>query len=100
MSDLFGNHIVGFPMRWLKCLETAVLLAIREIPGPKVVELFSCSAQLRLKSILLINVKMPTFVSILTFTSSIITGFGDLILKFQFIWAILSYMSSINLNLR
>ena len=20
MSDLFGNHIVGFPTRWLKCL--------------------------------------------------------------------------------
>ena len=22
MSDLFGNHIVGFPTRWLKCLIT------------------------------------------------------------------------------
>ena len=22
MSDLFGNHIVGFPTRWLKCNNT------------------------------------------------------------------------------
>ena len=28
--------------------------------GPEVIKLFSCSAQLRLKFILLINVKMPT----------------------------------------
>ena len=33
------------------------------IPGPghKVIKLFLCSAQLRLKFILLINIKMPTF---------------------------------------
>ena len=36
-------------------------------PGPEVIKLFSCSAQLRLKFILLINVKMPTIVGILTF---------------------------------
>ena len=40
-------------------------------PGPEVIKLFSCSAQLRLKFILLINVKMPTIVGILTFISSI-----------------------------
>ena len=34
--------------------------------GPEVIKLFSCSAQLRLKFILLINVKMPTIVGILT----------------------------------
>ena len=39
--------------------------------GPKVIKLFSCSAQLRLKFILLINVKMPTIVGILTFMSRI-----------------------------
>ena len=32
---------------------------------------FSCSAQMRLKFILLINVKMPTIVGILTFISRI-----------------------------
>ena len=38
-------------------------------PGPEVIKLFSCSTQLRLKFILLINVKMPTIVGILTFIS-------------------------------
>ena len=41
------------------------------LPGPKVIKLFSCSAQLRLKFILLIKVKMPTIVGILTFISRI-----------------------------
>ena len=36
-----------------------------------VIKLFSCSAQLRLKFILLINVKMPTIVGVLTFISRI-----------------------------
>ena len=35
--------------------------------GPEVIKLISCSARLRLKFILLINVKMPTIVGILTF---------------------------------
>ena len=38
---------------------------------PEVIKLFSCSTQLRLKFILLINVKMPTIVGILTFMSRI-----------------------------
>ena len=45
--------------------------SIMETPGPVVIKLFSCSAQLRLKFILLINVKMPTIVGILTFISRI-----------------------------
>ena len=40
-------------------------------PGPKVIKLFSCSTQLRLKFIRLINVKMTTIVDILTFMSRI-----------------------------
>ena len=40
-------------------------------PGPAVIKLFSCSTRLRLKFILLINVKMPTIVGILTFMSRI-----------------------------
>ena len=40
-------------------------------PGPEVIKLFSCSTLLRLKFILLINVKMPTIVGILTFMSRI-----------------------------
>ena len=36
-------------------------------PGPEVIKLFSCSTQLSMKFFLLINVKMPTIVGILTF---------------------------------
>ena len=37
--------------------------------GPEVIKLFSCSTELSMKSYLLINVKMPTIVGILTFWS-------------------------------
>ena len=40
-------------------------------PGPEFIKLFSCSTQLSLKFIQLINVKMPTIVGILTFKSRI-----------------------------
>ena len=36
-------------------------------PGPEVINLFSSSTQLSMKIFLLINVKMPTIVDILTF---------------------------------
>ena len=42
-------------------------------PGLKVIKLFSCSNQLSTKFIMLINVKMPTIVGILTFISVINT---------------------------
>ena len=38
-------------------------------PGPEVLKLFSCSIQLSMKFFLLINVKMPTVVGILSFMS-------------------------------
>ena len=38
-------------------------------PGPEVIQLFSSSNQLSMKFILVINVKMPTIVGILTFIS-------------------------------
>ena len=38
-------------------------------PGSEVIKLFSCSTQLSMKFFLLINVKMPTIVGILTFMS-------------------------------
>ena len=47
------------------------LFALAELLDSEVIKLFSCSAQLRLKFILLINVKMPTIVGILTFMSRI-----------------------------
>ena len=39
------------------------------LPGPEVIKLFSCSTQLSMKFFLLINVKMPTIVGILTFVN-------------------------------
>ena len=48
--------------------------------APKVIKLLSCSAQLRVKFILLINVKMPTIVGILTLVSGINYRFGILTL--------------------
>ena len=57
-------------------------------PGPKVIKLFSCSAKRSLKFILLINVKMPKIVGILTFISRVIKGFRFLNLQIQHIWAI------------
>ena len=39
------------------------------MPGPEVIKLFSCSTQLSTIFFLLINVKMPTGVGILTFMS-------------------------------
>ena len=38
-------------------------------PGPEVIKLFLCSTQLSMDFFLLINVKMPTIVGILTFIS-------------------------------
>ena len=47
-------------------------------PSPEVIKLFPCSTQLSTKFILLINVKMPTIVGILTFISIINTTFERL----------------------
>ena len=54
-------------------------------PGPEVIKLFSCSAQLRLKFILLTNVLK--------------NANDDLHLKFQFILAISVFMSTLNFKL-
>ena len=50
-------------------LHSAVFGITIYLISPMLIKLFSCSAQLRLKFILLINVKMPTIVGILTFMS-------------------------------
>ena len=42
--------------------------------GPEVIKLFSCSAQLCMKFIMLINVKLPTIVDILIFLSMLNTS--------------------------
>ena len=46
-----------------------MLLNVFGRPGPEVIKLFPCSTQLSMIFFLLINVKMPTIVGILTFMS-------------------------------
>ena len=51
-------------------LDFSLILKVKHeyfCPGPGVISFFSCSIQLSMKFILLINVKMPTIVGILTF---------------------------------
>ena len=62
--------------------------------GPKVIKLSSCSAQLSTKFILLINVKMPTIVGILTFISMINTTSERLKARNSSFVGILVFMSS------
>ena len=57
----------------LEHLQFSKLNNIQFRPGREVIKLFSYSTQLSMKFILLINVKMPTFVGILTFISMINT---------------------------
>ena len=60
-------------------------------PGPEVIKLFSCSTQLSTEFILLINVKMPTIVGILTFISMINTTSERLIARKFFICPYFSF---------
>ena len=55
--------MVNITKRWKK----NKTLPRRTNSGPEVIKLFSCSTQLSMKFFLLINVKMPTIVGILTF---------------------------------
>ena len=64
---------------------------LRENPGPEVRKLFPCSTQLSTKFILLINVKMPTIVGILTFISMINTTPEKLKARNFFICQYLTY---------
>ena len=50
-----------------------IISLYRMYTGPEVIKLFSCSTQLTMKFFMLINVKMPTIVSILTCISMINT---------------------------
>ena len=52
---------------WLVILQPFNRISV--MPGPEVIKPFSCSTQLSMKFFLLIIVKMPTIVGILTFMS-------------------------------
>ena len=50
-------------------ISPAMKLFICSYSGPQIIKLFSCSTQLSMKIIMLINAKMPTIVGIITFKS-------------------------------
>ena len=59
---------------------------IISLPGPEFIKLFSCSTQLGMKFIILINVKMPTIVGILTLMSMMHTAYENVIARKVFIF--------------
>ena len=50
-------------------LQVTLFYPSRSNPGPEIIKLLSCSTHVSMKIFLLINVKMPTIVGILTFIS-------------------------------
>ena len=62
---------IAFYLRDAKCVtvNTPKTSVAWQKSGPEVIKLFSCSTQLSMTFFLLINVKMPTTVGILTFMS-------------------------------
>ena len=75
VSDLFKNHIVGFSMRRFKSLweilTTFILRIARLMPWPRGFKTFFMLNSAETKIYPAHNVKMPTFVGILTFMSRI-----------------------------
>ena len=65
---------------------------------PEVIKLFSCSTQLCMKFFLLINVKMPTIVGILTFTSMINTTSERLKPRYFFICRYFSFYEQLKFH--
>ena len=59
----------GFTVQYVKRCNFVFRFSMFGSPGPEVINFFPCSTQLSTKFILLINVKMPTSVGILTFIS-------------------------------
>ena len=66
--------------------------------GPEVIKLFSYSTQLSMKFILLINVKMPTIVGILTFMSMISTTSERLKARNFFIYCYFSFYEQLKFS--
>ena len=59
--------------------------------GPEVIQLLSCSTQLSMKFIMLINVKVPTIVGILTFINRIDTPYKCIKQENPFIYRYFSF---------
>ena len=72
LKSFYGEKVVALGGVFL-VEKGSAHLHIMVRPGTEIIKLFSCSAQLSTKFILLINVKMPTIVGILVFISIINT---------------------------
>ena len=76
----------------LKITSRDMMIIVLASPGPEVIKLFSCSTPLSTKFILLISVKMPTIVGILTFISMINTTYERLkAINFFVCWYFIFY---------
>ena len=79
--NFFFNKIIAhFDFQCTRQINSS-LTSSYEQPGPEVIKLFSCSTQMSMEFFLLINVKMPTIVGILTFMSGKIAFSAYLSLK-------------------
>ena len=68
VSGLLESRMSGFTLGAV-IIALLTLLLFRRGSGPEVLKVFSCSTQLSMKIFLLIKVKMPIIVGILTFVS-------------------------------
>ena len=98
LFSINGNHQIELTTESLNGNKSATLFggkqSSRRKPGSKVIKLFSCSTQLSMKFQLLINVKMPTIVGILTVIRMINTTYERLKAKHSLLVGILVFMSS------
>ena len=81
-------------MSYLDVRQMQIADAVSSHQAPRLFKLFPCSTQLSMKFILLINVKMPTIVGILTFMSMINTTSEGLKARNFFICRYFSFMSN------
>ena len=76
-ASTYGSYVSSLSVRSNTSIGLVLILSLQPLhlptTGPGVIKLFPCSTQLSIKFILLINVKMPTTVGILTFISRINT---------------------------
>ena len=91
LSGHFTVFLVTFLVWHFFAEEERILL---ERPGPEVIKLFSCSTQLSITFIEIINVKMPTMVGILTIISMINTTSESLKARKVCIFSILDFIRS------
>ena len=64
-----NRSLLAFINAILYCVKSTTPVSPIIKPGLDVIKLFSCSTQLSMKFFLLINIKMPIIVGILTFMS-------------------------------